>query len=266
MLTFTDTHCHLNLSAFEEDLPAVLEQAQSQGLSRIMLPGTDLPSSERGIAISKQSEICFAAIGVHPNDAKKWQTGTLDTLRALAVNNPEVLAIGEIGLDYYRDWSTPEEQKIILHQQLALAKELSLPIIIHIRETIEDSFEILFEWQSSLAKENHPLAKRPGVLHAFPGNAAEAHQAIAHHFKIGVGGPVTFKNAHERRAMVKELPLEAILLETDAPFMAPHPNRGKRNEPAYIPFIAEKIAEVKEVSIEKVSKITTDNAKALFQW
>ena len=266
MLTFTDTHCHLNYYKFDDDLSEVINRAETAGLTRIMLPGIDLNNCEKGVQIANQHESCFAAVGIHPNDANTWKEDTLEQLTTLAKNNPKVLAIGEIGLDYYRDWTTPEDQKKILHKQLTLAEELSLPIIVHIRDTIEESFEILFQWQKNLQVNNHPLAQRPGVLHAFPGTTLEATQAIAHNFKIGVGGPVTFKSAHQRRAMVKELPLDVILLETDAPFLAPHPHRGKRNEPAYISHIAEKIAEVKNVSINEISKITTENAQKLFQW
>lgn len=266
MTTFTDSHCHLNLHAFADDLHEVLKRASENGIDRIMLPGTDLPSSEQGVSIAEQHTSCYAAVGIHPNDANQWTETSYANLRALATNHPKVRAIGEIGLDYYRDWSAPDQQITILHQQLALAEELVLPVIIHIREALEDCFSILFEWQTRLEDANHPLAQYPGVLHAFPGSADDAMQGIEHHFMIGIGGPVTFKNALDRHSVVRALPLESILLETDAPFLTPHPHRGKRNEPAYIPLIAEKIAELKEISIDEVSHITSENARKLFQW
>jgi len=266
MLTFTDTHCHLNFDAFEDDLPDVLQNALENSLDRIMLPGTDVASSQLGIKIAQDYPQCYAAVGIHPNDAKKWTNESLSALRQLAQNQSKVLAIGEIGLDYYRDWSTPEQQNRIFLQQLDLAKELQLPVIIHIREALEDTFRILFQWQTEMKEQHLPLADRPGVLHAFPGNLEEAMQGVQHHFKIGVGGPVTFKNAKERQIMVQELPLDAIVLETDAPFLTPHPHRGKRNEPAYIPLIAEKIAALKGIPIGRVSEITTQNAYELFHW
>ena len=231
-----------------------------------MLPGTDIPSSKLGIKIAREHSQCFAAVGIHPNDANQWTEQSLSILRQLALNNADVLAIGEIGLDYYRDWSAPEQQNKIFRHQLALAQELELPVIIHIRESLEDSFKILFQWQAELQEQQHPLADRPGVLHAFPGNLEEAKQGFQHHFKIGVGGPVTFKNAKDRQQVVKELPLEAIVLETDAPFLTPHPHRGKRNEPGYIPLIADKIAALKEIPVSQVSEITNHNAYSLFQW
>jgi TatD DNase family protein len=266
MITFTDTHCHLNYHSFEEDLSTVIKRASDHGLDKIMIPGIDIPACHKAVEISEQFSNCYAALGIHPNDANTWNEDTIHQLRVMKSQSNNVLAIGEIGLDYYRDWSTPTLQKTILREQLALAKELNLPIIVHIRETIEDSFNILFEWQAILENEKHPLAKRPGVLHAFPGSLEDGLEAIDHHFKIGVGGQVTFKSAAKLRAIVTELPLTSILLETDAPFLTPHPHRGKRNEPAYIPFIAEKIAELKDISLEEVSKITTANAQVLFQW
>lgn len=266
MTTLTDTHCHLNYHSFDDDLSAVVERASENGLTRIMIPGIDVAACRKAVEIAIRFSNCYAAVGIHPNDANTWNAGTIGELRALANQSKKVLAIGEIGLDYYRDRSSPDLQKTILREQLALARELNLPIIVHIRETMEDSFNILFEWHSQLVEEKHPLALHPGVFHAFPGTWEEGSQAIKHNFMIGVGGPVTFKNANDRRALVKELPLESLLLETDAPFLTPHPYRGKRNEPAYIPLIAKKIAEVKEISLEDLSKITTKNAKQLFQW
>jgi TatD DNase family protein len=266
MPTFTDTHCHLNFHSFAEDLPAVIQRAIDQSHTRIMLPGTDLASSLQGIEIAKANPLCFAAVGVHPNDANQWETDTAAKLKTLATIHPEVHAIGEIGLDFYRDWTTPEQQRICFLAQLALAEELCLPVIIHIRDALSETFEILFAWQARLAAQEHPLANRPGILHAFPGTLEEALRGFEHQFKIGVGGPVTFKNAKDRQEVVKQLPLEAILLETDAPFLTPHPHRGKRNEPAYIPLIAEKIAELHEASVETVSKVTTANAEFVFQW
>jgi TatD DNase family protein len=266
MLNYTDTHCHLNYHSFEEDLLDVVQRAENTGVTKIMLPGIDLTACEQAVKIANEYYSCYAAIGIHPNDANTWEDTTLMQLRTLAQDNPKVLAIGEIGLDFYRDWATPAQQQEVLHKQLELARELSLPIIVHIRESIKESFDWLFQWQEQLASEKHPLATNPGVLHAFPGDGTAAKQAIDHHFKIGVGGPVTFKNATERRAMVKAIPLDSILLETDAPFMAPHPFRGKRNEPAYIPLIAEKIAEVLEVPLQQVIEVTAANAHQVFQW
>jgi TatD DNase family protein len=262
----TDTHCHLNYHSFDNDLAEVIARASAQGIARIMIPGIDLSACRKAILIAESYDACYAAIGIHPNDADQWNIDTVETLRDLATQSNKVLAIGEIGLDYYRDRVAPERQKEAFLSQLQLARELELPIIVHIRDSIADTFDILFQWQKQLENDSHPQAFTPGILHAFPGTLEEAKMAIEHHFLIGVGGPVTFKNAKNRQEIVTELPLEAIVTETDAPFLAPHPHRGQRNEPSYIPLIAAKIAVLKQLPIEFVEQQTTQNAERLFHW
>jgi TatD DNase family protein len=262
----TDTHCHLNYHSFDNDLAEVITRASTQGVTRVMIPGIDLPACRKAIQIAETNDTCYAAIGIHPNDADQWSIETFETLRDLATQSNKVLAIGEIGLDYYRDQVAPEKQKEAFLSQLQLAKELELPIIVHIRDSIADTFNILFQWQKQLENDSHPQAFSPGILHAFPGSLKEAQAAIEHHFLIGVGGPVTFKNAKKRQEMITELPLEAIVTETDAPFLAPHPHRGQRNEPSHIPLIAAKIAELKQLPIEFVEQQTAQNAERLFHW
>lgn len=262
----TDTHCHLNYHSFDNDLAEVISRATAQRIDRIMIPGIDLPACHKAIQIADAIESCFAAIGIHPNDADQWNDGTTATLRDLATKSTKVRAIGEIGLDYYRDHVSPERQKQAFASQLQLARELSLPIIVHIRDSIDDTFAMLFQWQQQLEKDHYPQALNPGILHAFPGTMEEAKIAIEHHFLIGVGGPVTFKNAKNRQQIVAALPLTAIVTETDAPFLAPHPHRGQRNEPSYIPLIAAKIAELKQIPLESVEQQTAQNAERLFHW
>lgn len=262
----TDTHCHLNYHSFEKDLEEVIARAADNKVSRIMIPGIDLAACHRAVQIAKKNECCYAAIGIHPNDADQWSPDTVAVLRDLIKESSKVRAIGEIGLDFYRDRVPPDQQQEAFASQLQLAKEQALPIIVHIRESIAETFSMLFQWQKELASENHRLARNPGILHAFPGTLEEALEAIEHNFLIGVGGPVTFKNAKIRQEIVSELPLASIVTETDAPFLAPHPHRGERNEPAYIPLIAAKIAALKQLPIAQVANETAANAEQVFRW
>jgi len=264
-MPFYDTHCHLNLHSFEKDLPEVIERTRAYQISRIMIPGTSLEDNQTAIRIAEEYQECYAAVGIHPNEATQWNSKAEVNIAKLA-KFPKVLAIGEIGLDYYRDHAPHDLQKIALLAQLELAKQIKKPVIIHIRDSMAESCKILFNWQEQLESEGHPLASRPGIFHAFPGTIEEANPAIQHNFKIGVGGPVTFKNARNRHALVTELSLNAIVLETDAPFLTPHPHRGKRNDPSYIPLIAEKIASLKNISVSEVADQTNQNADHVFQW
>ena len=262
---YVDTHSHLNFHSFRDDFNDVLSRAHQQKVTKMMVPGFTLASSQDAVRIAEEHPSCFAAAGIHPNDAQEWTPQTEASLRTL-LGKPEVYAVGEIGLDYYRDHAPHNLQTIALQAQLALAEEFNKPVIIHIRESIKDTFAVLFAWQQSLLKHSHPLAQHPGIFHAFPGTIEEARLAVDHGFKIGIGGPVTFKNAHQKHKLTEQLPLEAIVLETDAPFLTPHPHRGKRNEPSFIPLIAEKIAALKGMPLEEVSQMTTENASAVFRW
>jgi TatD DNase family protein len=192
--------------------------------------------------------------------------GTLAEIRELA-RHPKVVAIGEIGLDYYRDHSPRPLQRQVFHEQLELAAELGLPVVIHNRESIEDVWSELAAWQDGLVRSGSALAEHPGVLHSFDGTLETARQVIAKGFFIGISGPVTFKNAHERQELVSALPLSHLLVETDAPFLTPHPYRGKwPNEPAYVAFVAEKIAELHSLPLETVTRATWENAAQVFHW
>ena len=264
MANFVDTHCHLNFDSFETDLNQVLENAWQAGIERILMPGVDLETSRQVIALSERDPRLFAAVGVHPNDALTWDDSTLKELHNLA-EHPRVLAIGEIGLDFYRDRAPKELQKKILGEQLGLAAETGKPVLIHSRQSIHELWPILSEWQSQLDWQ-HPLAGKCGVLHSYDGDLATALDAVKEGFFIGVSGPVTFRNAPERQSLVASLPLKAILLETDAPFLAPQPYRGRRNEPAYIPVIAKKIAELHDQPLAVIADATFTNADRLLGW
>jgi TatD DNase family protein len=293
----TDTHCHLDLNKFDEDRDVVLQRAMEAGIGRMLIPGLDWPSSLAAVDLAGSRPQIFAAVGYHPTDAEKWESTSHEQLKMLILEPgssshsqgvvPEfgeqdpglhnrIVAIGEIGLDYY--WvKEPEKQahqRDILKQQLQLAAEVNKPVVIHMREKNDawfgqasiDLIEILSEWYLSLRSNNHPLVEAPGVLHSFNGNMETAQKALALNFFIGVTGPVTYKNAEEKRQIIRQLPLERLLIETDSPFLAPVPMRGKRNEPAFVLYIADKIAEIHMTTREQVEQTTTSNAARLFGW
>lgn len=253
-----DTHCHLDLQQFDIDREAVIERAWAAGLNRIMNPGVDLETSRRAVALAEAHPQIFAAVGFHPHDAAKMGADDLQTLRELA-QRPKVKAVGEIGLDYYRDLSPRDLQAKAFRQQLELAAELDLPVIIHCRDAFEDVMAILREWHASNNRAR-------GVLHSFSGDHAQAEQVFEIGFRVGLTGPITFPKAEEMRAVAQNAPIDRILIETDAPYLTPVPNRGKRNEPAYVRRVAEKIAEVRGLTVEAVAAQTTANADSLFDW
>jgi TatD DNase family protein len=287
----TDTHCHLDFSKFDEDREAVLQRALDIGIRRILIPGLDWESSLAAVRLAGSRPEIFAAIGYHPTDVEKWEDSSYEKLKSLALESgsllPEIqeqapgvhnkiVAIGEIGLDYY--WvKEPEKQayqRDILKNQLRLATEVNKPVVIHMREENDvwfgqasiDLLEMLSDWASSLRSQNHPLADAPGVLHSFNGNLETAQKALELNFYIGITGPVTYKNAEVKRQIIRRLPLERLLIETDSPFLTPVPMRGKRNEPAFVMYIADKIAEIHTTTREQVEKSTTANAARLFGW
>jgi TatD DNase family protein len=272
----TDTHCHLDFNKFDEDRDVVIRRALEAGVKKILVPAIELASSRAVIELANSHEAIFAAIGFHPTDLDGWDESSIENLRNLVQSADKVIAIGEIGLDYY--WVKEPEKKArqrqVLKEQLQLAREAGLPVVIHMREENDawfgeasvDLLKILTEWQRGLQEQGHPLAERPGVLHSFNGNLETAQKAIQRNFYIGVTGPVTYKNAEEKRRIIRQLSLERLLIETDAPFLTPVPYRGKRNEPAFVAYIADKIAEIHMTTREQVAKITSDNANRLFGW
>jgi TatD DNase family protein len=280
-MTLTDTHCHLDFHKFDEDREAVIQRALEAGVTRILIPALDLDSSLAGIKLAEQYQSIFAAVGFHPTDLDRWDASSSAMLAELILNSSrpaldKIVAIGEIGIDYY--WVKEREarafQQQVLHQQLQLARRVNKPVIIHMREEGDawsaqasiDLLRILTEWQKELQVNNHPLAERPGVLHSFNGNLETAQKAMALNFYIGITGPVTYKNAEEKRRIIRQLPLESLLIETDSPFLTPVPHRGKRNEPAFVVHIADKIAEIHNTTREQVAEITAGNAARLFGW
>ena len=287
----TDTHCHLDYNKFDEDRDAVLQRALAAGVERIMIPALDYESSLAGIKLAASHPNIFAAVGFHPTDLDKWEKSSIEKLRNLILESSglplrqreqapalqrKILAIGEIGLDYYWVKETDKQafQRDVLKQQLRLAQDVNKPVIIHLREENDawfgqastDLLDILSEWYQELSAQNHPLKEKPGVLHSYKGNLETAQKALQLNFYIGVTGPVTYKNAEEKRQIIRQLPLDRLLIETDAPFLAPVPQRGKRNEPAFVAHIADKIAEIHMTTREQIAEITSANANRLFGW
>ena len=273
-MKLTDTHCHLDLEQFDADRDAVIQRAINAGVTRILVPSLTGTSSRVAVKLAESNPMLYAAVGVHPNEAESWDGQTISALKELAAQSLKVAAIGEIGLDYYWNKSPREEQISILKEQLNLAAELELPVIIHSREKedaeqgtcSEDLIKILEEWVSGLRSRNEALEQRTGVLHSFSGSIETAKRAIDLGFYIGVTGPITYKNAEKKRQVIGNLPLERLLIETDAPYLTPEPYRGKRNEPAFVLHIADKIAEIQSRGTQEIAAATTENAARLFSW
>ncbi len=264
MIPYTDTHCHIDFEDFNKDRDKVLENAWEKGIVWILNPGVDLQTNEAAINLAgSHPNKINAAVGIHPTFGKPWTNSILSTLK-LQAKNPGVVAIGEIGLDYYRKHTPFEQQRLMLKEQLHLAAERNLPVIIHNRESTNDLISILREWHQDLVSSNHPLSERPGVLHSFSAGYDDAMAVIDMNFYIGISGPVTFKNAKVLKTLVSRIPTDRLLLETDAPFLTPHPHRGQRNEPGYIPLIAEEIARLQNTTSQNIAEITYANAMRLF--
>jgi TatD DNase family protein len=251
-----DSHCHLHFTSFDVDRDQVLDRAKQAGITVIINPGINLEDSRAVIALAEKIPNLYAAIGFHPNDAENFGQAALAELRTLA-QHPKVVAIGEIGLDYYWDKAPRPTQRQVFEQQLLLATELNKPVIIHQREATADTMAVLRVWAAEA---------QPGlVLHSFSGDQAMADEAIALGFYLGITGPITFKNAQTLREVVAAVPLERLLVETDAPFLTPHPWRGQRNEPAYVKLVAERIAELHRLPLAQVAPILTKNTLTLFR-
>ncbi len=255
-MNLIDSHCHLDLAQFDEDRDAVLNRAQQTGVNRLINPATDLPSSRRAVTLATRYKSVFAAIGFHPYDAPLVDDHTLAELTALA-QNPKVVAIGEIGLDYYRDRAPKTAQFTAFERQLQLAESLKLPVIIHQREAAADTMSILRAWVSGGSATG-------AVLHAFSGDVAMAEEAVSLGFYLGIGGPLTFKNARFLPDVVTHVSPKNLLVETDAPFLSPHPFRGKRNEPARVTLVAHKMAELLATDTASLAQQLTKNTERLF--
>ncbi|MGJ3241018.1 MAG: TatD family hydrolase [Anaerolineae bacterium] len=259
---FVDTHCHLNFDSYDVDRDAIVQAAADAGVTRIVIPAVDVETAQQSLHLSQQYEGVYVAVGVHPNSTAHFDDSTCESIEALS-HHAKVVAIGEIGLDYYWDKSPKAQQRQAFEAQLALASQRELPVIIHNREASEDVIAVLEDWVQDLPAS---LRERPGVLHSFSAPAEIAERALAIGFYLGFTGPITFKNAEALRRVARDVPLNRLLVETDGPFLTPHPYRGKKpNKPQYILYIADRLAGLHQMTVDAMAEQTTANAEHLFQ-
>jgi TatD DNase family protein len=251
-----DTHTHLDDARYDNDREAVITRARESGVETFVTIGCDLTTSHAAVALADRFPFVYASVGVHPHEVKHVQNGWYDEFRRLA-KSKNVVAYGEIGLDYHYNHSSPKEQRDRFREQIQLARELTLPVIIHTREAQEDTIAILKEEMAS---------ETGGVFHCFSGDAWLAKEALDLGFYLSFSGILTFQNAAPLREIAKNTPLDRVLIETDCPYLTPVPYRGKRNEPAYVSQVAKELAALHpERSLEDVQQVTTANAKRLFR-
>ena len=251
-----ETHAHYEDAKFDADRAAPIASLPEHDIEYVINVGSSLETTEKSIALAEQYDFIYAAVGVHPSDVTELNEKNFKAIEQ-AAEHKKAVAVGEIGLDYYWDKEpqVQENQRYWFKRQLELAKEKDLPVIIHSRDAAEDTMQILKET---------PMREMPGVIHCYSYSVEMAREFLKMGYDIGVGGVLTFKNAKKLRAVVEEIPLERILLETDCPYMAPEPHRGERNSSLFIPYVVEKIAEIKSISTEEVLQTTNANAKKLF--
>lgn len=251
---YFDTHAHLDDEQFRQDQENVIERARASGISYIVNVGYNVASARRTLQLTKKYDFIYGAVGMHPHDAKDLDGERLQELKRIA-REPKIVAIGEIGLDYYWNHSPHDVQQRVFRRMIDLAGELKKPIIIHDRDAHEDIFRIIKE---------EGAAEVGGIFHCYSGSWPMAKEAVALGFYISIAGPVTFHNAKKTVEVVKEIPLEHLLIETDSHYLAPVPYRGKRNESAYVVKVAEMIAQIKGVPLEDVARATLENGKKAF--
>ncbi len=268
----TDTHCHLYFDSYDGDLDEVLQRARQAGIGRILVPAIDLASSREVLSLIEREDFLYGAVGVHPNSADTWNSTDLAVLKEMAAH-PKVVAIGEVGLDYYHERTPREVQKELLGLMLDLTRESDLPVVLHVRNRseadrscIEDLLDILEVRLDASTSARAAQTRLRGVIHSFSGNLQEARRAIKAGFYLGVTGPVTYKNAEGLREVVRKTDLTRLLVETDGPFLPPQEFRGKRNEPAHVCYIVDKISEITDLPAARVADQTAVNAASLFMW
>ncbi|MDN4608868.1 TatD family hydrolase [Sporosarcina highlanderae] len=252
---YIDTHVHLNAEQYEEDIKEVIERALDANVKRMVVVGFDRVTIEKAMELAENYPFIYAVVGWHPVDAIDCTEEDLKWIETLAAH-PKVVGIGETGLDYYWDKSPKDIQQELFRKQIRLAQKVNLPIIIHNRDATGDVVRILKEEEASITG---------GIMHCYGGSVETAKECIDMNFMISLGGPVTFKNAKMPKQVATEISLEHLLIETDAPYLAPHPYRGKRNEPALVTLVAEEIARLKGVSVDEVARKTTENALKTFK-
>jgi len=261
-MRLADSHCHLNLPEVEKDLPGVMARAADAGIEAVVVPGVDLASSRKAVELAERWPGVYAAIGVHPHRAASWSAAVLAEMRAL-MRSPRVVAIGEAGLDFYRNLSPRTAQIESFRRQLDLASECGLPVIVHSRSAWPEVHAELEAWAARSGRSN---GRPRGVLHAFSGDLKDAQRAIALGFLLGVAGPVTYPKSDALRATLAGIPCDHLMIETDAPYLAPAPYRGRRNEPAYVVLVARGLATVLGLDAAELASRTLGNAAHLFGW
>jgi len=259
-----DTHTHLDFSQFDEDRDQVIERATNEGITHIVTVGFDLDSSRQAVALSESYANLWACVGIHPHEASQVNRQALSSLRELSGHH-KVVAVGEIGLDYYRDRSPRGVQRRAFRQELDLAMEVGKPVVIHDRAAHHDVMDIIRAWTEATRSSGAELQPPLGVVHCFSGDLTMADELFQLGFYTSIAGPVTFPNARRLQELVGRLPLEKLLIETDCPFLSPHPYRGKRNEPANVRSVARRIAEIKDMPLGRISRTTTENAYRVFR-
>ncbi len=264
MYPLFDTHCHLYDRQFEPDLDAVIEHTLENSVGAVLVPAENLSTSIQTINLcaSHKNIPLYAAGGIHPHEADQGKKEFSELKQYF--KDHDFSAVGEIGLDYYRMLSDKAAQIEVFRDSLEFAVEVEKPVLLHNRDATEDMLSILDDWLSQLPDDS-PLKELPGVFHSFTGDPLVLDFALKYHFYLGIGGMITFNKSDELRAIIKKVSLDSLLLETDAPYMTPHPYRGKRNEPAYVRFVAQEVANVLEIPLEQVVEQTTLNARKLLR-
>lgn len=259
-MTVADTHAHLHDPAFEEDRDEVIPRALAQGVGAIITAGTDMESSRVALGLAESYPWVHAAVGFHPHEASRLTQAALRELRSLAAR-PGVVAIGEIGLDFYRDLSPREVQERALESQLDLASALGLPVIVHCREAHDQTMAILRRWAAGYRRaDGRPM----GVMHCFSGNEQEGLELVGMGFLLSFAGPITFPRSQRARRVARALPMDSLLVETDCPYLTPSAHYGRRNEPAFVWAVAQGLAEARGIGVGEVASATSANAQRLF--
>lgn len=251
-MNFIDSHTHLVLKQFGDDRDQVIQQALSSGITHIVQSCDNLEEIKENLILTKKYRNLYSSVGIHPHEAKLWNSNTKELIFKYT-REEKVIAIGETGLDFYYNYSPKDVQLLVFKEHIKIAKECSLPLIIHCRDAFSEAIEILKEEKAE-----------EGVFHCFTGDLKSAQEALKLGFYISWSGILTFKNASDLKEVAKEISLSRTLIETDCPFLTPVPHRGKRNEPKFVRYVAEELAKIKNVSIEEVGEITSGNAKRLF--
>ncbi len=250
-----DTHAHYDDRKFDEDREELLISMEDSGIGNIVNIGADMASSERSLELADKYDFIYAAVGVHPSDCADLTEGDIDRLREMTMD-PKCVAIGEIGLDYHWPEPDPDTQKKWFIKQMLLARQVNLPVVIHSRDAAADTLQIL---------KDYPLSDIPGVVHCFSYSREVALECASMGYYIGVGGVLTFKNGRKLKECVMDLPMEKIILETDCPYLAPEPYRGKRNSSLYLPYVVKELAAIKGITEEEVIRVTELNAKKMYR-